>query len=65
MLDKADWGGPMKALASAVATGSLLLLGTDVAHASGPGYFGVPAKYWILLIVVLLILNLLCCWKKR
>ena len=53
----------MKTLASAVATASMSLLGTDVAHAGGPDWLlSIPMKYWIDLIVILLIVNLVCCW---
>ena len=56
----------MKALTSAVTAGSLLLLGSDVAYASGAGYLlGVQLKYWIGLIALLALLNLLCCWRRR
>jgi hypothetical protein len=54
----------MKALASAVAAASVILLETGVAHAGGP-YFGIKAKWWMLLIVILLIVNLICCLSRR
>jgi hypothetical protein len=56
----------MKTLASAVATGSVFLLGADVAHASGADWLlNVHGKYWIDVIVILLILNLVCCWWRK
>jgi hypothetical protein len=56
----------MKTLASAVATGSVLLLGADFAHASGADWLlHIPHKLWIDIIVLLLILNLLCCWWRK
>jgi hypothetical protein len=57
----------MKTLVSAVATALVTLLGVDVAYAGGPGWsaFFIPLKYWIGLIVVLLILNLICCWWRK
>ena len=56
----------MKTLVSAVSTGSLVL-GADLAYAGGPGWkiLSIPINYWILLIVILLILNLVWCWWKR
>jgi hypothetical protein len=54
----------MRALASAVAAVSVILLGTGVAHAGGP-WFGIPQQWWILLIVILLILSLICCYSRR
>ena len=42
------------------------LLGTDVAYAGGPDWLlSIPLKYWIDLIVILLILNLVCCWWRK
>ncbi len=56
----------MKALVSALTVASVTLLGVEAAHAGAPHYlFFVPIMYWILLIVILLILNLLCCWFKK
>ena len=56
----------MKALVSAIGAAWVILLGVEVAHAGAPHYlFSVPIMYWILLIVILLILNLICCWYKR
>lgn len=56
----------MKTLASAVATGSVLLFGADMAHAGGADWLlHIPGKYWIDIVVVLLILNLVCCWWRR
>lgn len=56
----------MKALVSAIAASSVTLLGAEVAHAGAPHHlFNIPLMYWILLIVVLLMLNLLCCWMKK
>lgn len=56
----------MKTLVSAVAMASMSLLGADVAHAGGADYLlGIPWKYWIDLIVLLLILNLACCWWRK
>jgi len=55
----------MKTLASAVATASVVL-GADVAYAGGPDWLlSIPLKYWIDLIVLLLILNLACCWWRK
>jgi hypothetical protein len=55
----------MKTLVSAVATASVLL-GADVAYAGGPDWLlHIPMKYWLDLIVILLILNLACCWWRR
>ena len=56
----------MKTLVSAVAAVLMSLLGAGVAHAGGPDYLlYIPVKYWILLIVILVIVNLLCCWSRR
>ena len=56
----------MKTLASAVATASLSLLAADPAYAGAPDWLlGIPAKYWIDIIALLLILNLVCCWWGR
>ncbi len=56
----------MRTLASALATASITLLGADVAHAGGPDWLlGIPAKYWIDIFAVLLILNLVCCWWRK
>jgi len=55
----------MKTLVAAVNAASLTALSTGVAYAGAPEYFNIPAKWWILAIVILLILNLLCCWRKR
>ena len=56
----------MKALVSAIAAASVTLLGAEVAHAGAPhDLFGVQLMHWILIIVVLLMLNLLCCWLKK
>lgn len=55
----------MKTLASAAAAASVSLIGTGVANAGGPSYFGIGVKWWILLIVILLILNLICCWLQK
>lgn len=58
----------MKALVSAIAAASVTLLGAEVAHAGAPSYLvflNIPIMVWILIIVVLLILNLLCCWLKK
>ena len=56
----------MKTLASAVATGSVLLLGADIAYAGGADWLlHVPVKYWVDIIVILLILNLVCCWWRK
>ena len=56
----------MKTLASA-ATAASLVLTADVVYAGGPGWkiLGIPINYWIILIVISLILNLVCCWRKR
>jgi hypothetical protein len=56
----------MRALVSAVAAGAVSLVGADVAYATGPDWLlGLPLKYWIDIIVLLLILNLVCCWRRR
>jgi hypothetical protein len=58
----------MKALGSTVTAASVGMLLVDVAHAGAPDHlklFGIPVMYWILIIVILLIFNLLCCWMKR
>jgi hypothetical protein len=56
----------MKTLVSAVATALVGLLEANVAHAGGPDWLlSIPLKYWIDLIVLLLILNLVCCWWRR
>jgi hypothetical protein len=56
----------MRTLVSAVATASATLLGADVALASGPDWLlSIPMKYWIDIIVLLLILNLVCCWWRK
>jgi len=63
---QSDGREPMKALVSALTVASVTLLGVEAAHAGAPHYlFFVPIMYWILLIVILLILNLLCCWFKK
>lgn len=56
----------MKTLVSTVSAGAVVL-GAEVAYAGGPGWkiFNIPINYWILLIVILLIFNLLCCWLKK
>jgi Zn-dependent protease len=56
----------MKTLMSAVSAGAVVL-GAEVAYAGGPGWkiLGIGISYWILLIVILLIFNLLCCWLKK
>jgi len=55
----------MKTLVSAVNTASLVLA-ADMAHAGGPDWLlSIPMKYWIDLIVILLILNLVCCWWRK
>ena len=56
----------MKTLMSAVSA-SAVVLGAEVAYAGGPGWkiLGIGINYWILLIVILLILNVLCCWLKK
>ena len=56
----------MKTWMSGVAAALMSLLGAGVAHAGGPDYLlYIPVKYWILLIVILVIVNLLCCWSRR
>jgi hypothetical protein len=63
-----DWREPMKTLASAIAAASVTLLGTEIAYAGAPSYLvflNIPIRYWIFIIVILLILNLLCCWLKK
>jgi hypothetical protein len=56
----------MKTLVSAVAAASVGLLGADVAYAGGPDWLlSIHMKYWIDLIVLLLILNLVCCWWRK
>jgi hypothetical protein len=56
----------MKTLVSAVVTALMSLLVADVAYAGGPDYLlKIPLKYWIDVIVLLLILNLVCCWWRR
>ena len=57
----------MKNLATTVTTASLSLLATtDVAYAGAPDWLlNIPAKYWIDIIVLLLILNLICCWWRK
>ena len=56
----------MKTLVSVVATASMSLLAVDAAYASGPDWlFSLPMKYWIDVIVLLLILNLVCCWWRK
>jgi len=66
MSDKADWREPMKTLVAAVAAVLVSLLGAGVAHAGGAGYLlGILLKYWIGLIVILVILNLVCCWWRK
>jgi hypothetical protein len=56
----------MKTLVSAVATALASLLVADVAYAGGPDWLlNMPLKYWIDLIVLLLILNLACCWWRK
>lgn len=66
ILDEADWREPMKTLVSAIATALVILLGADVAHAGGADWLlKIHYKYWIDLIVLLLILNLVCCWWRK
>ena len=56
----------MKTLVAAVAAALVSLFGWDVAHAGGPDWLlHIPLKYWIDLIVLLLILNLVCCWWRK
>ena len=56
----------MKTLVSAVATASLSVLAADVAYAGAPDWLlGIPAKYWIDIFALLLILNLICCWWRK
>jgi hypothetical protein len=56
----------MKTLVAAVAAALVILFGLDVAHAGGPDWLVyIPLKYWIDLIVLLLILNLVCCWWRK
>jgi hypothetical protein len=56
----------MKTLVAAIATALVTLLGADVAYAGGPDWLlSIKLKYWIDLIVVLLILNLICCWWRK
>jgi hypothetical protein len=56
----------MKTLTSAVATASLSLLAVDPAYAGAPDWLlNIPAKYWIDIFALLLILNLVCCWWRR
>jgi hypothetical protein len=58
----------MKALVSAISAASVTLLGAEVAHAGAPAYLvflNMPIMVWIVIIVVLLILNLVCCWLKK
>ena len=56
----------MRMLGSTVTAASLSLLATDVAYAGAPDWLlNIPAKYWIDIIVLLLILNLVCCWWRR
>jgi len=58
----------MKALVSAITAASVSLLGVEGAHAGAPSYLvflNIPIMVWILIIVILLILNLLCCWLKK
>lgn len=56
----------MKNLFFAVVTILVSLLGADVAYAGGADWLmSLPLKYWIDLIVLLLILNLLCCWWRK
>ena len=56
----------MRALGSAMAAAAVTLVGADVAYATGPDWLlGLPLKYWIDIIVLLLILNLVCCWRRR
>lgn len=56
----------MKTLVSAAAAVLVSLLGADVAYAGGPDWLmSIPLKFWIDIIVILLILNLLCCWWRK
>ena len=58
----------MRALVSAITAASVTLLGAEAAHAGAPAYLkfmDIPIMVWIVLIVVLLILNLLCCYLKK
>ena len=56
----------MRTLVSAVAAAAVSLVGADVAYATGPDWLlGLPLKYWIDIIVLLLILNLVCCWWRK
>jgi hypothetical protein len=55
----------MKTLVSAVSTASLVLA-ADIAYAGGPDWLlQIPAKYWIDIVALLLILNLVCCWWRK
>jgi hypothetical protein len=65
-LDSRRWEVCMKTLATTVSAASLALV-PDVVYAGGPGWkiLGIPINFWILLIVILLIVNLVCCWRKR
>jgi len=56
----------MKTLVSAVSTASLVALGADIAYAGGPDWLlSIPMRYWLDIIVILLILNLACCWWRK
>jgi len=56
----------MKTVRAAVGMTAASVLTPGVAHAGAPDYLiGIPLKYWILLLVILAVLNLICCWSKR
>lgn len=56
----------MRTLVSAVVAISLSALAVGPVYASGPDWLlGIKMKYWIDIIVVLLILNLICCWWRK
>ena len=56
----------MKALVSAVAMALMSLLWANLAYAGGPDWLlHIPLKYWIDVIALLLILNLVCCWSRK
>jgi len=56
----------MKTLVLAIAGASVSLLGVDMAYAGAPDYlFGIRVKWYGLLLLIVQILSLLCCWYNR
>jgi len=56
----------MRTLVSAIVVAAVSLLGVEMAYAGAPDYlFGIQIKWYGLLLLIVQILSLLCCWYHR